>query len=186
MVSRKELRDGSREKRSFLYRPPDPIWVSTPHMADVRARLAQFDSRVTAWWGANRGRWQIMEWSNAGDCWRRICFWSGTNGEYRECDADGMIQHIAKMCGDLATKIASIEKHNEKIEREKGQAFRAANEEYLRDMAARAMGVRQTFAPGMIRSRDWLRGESGGHHRKYISQHLKEQWELRNGRKLED
>jgi hypothetical protein len=180
-----ELREGSKEKRSFLFRPRDPVWTSTPHMDDVRVRLAQFDQRVTVWWGANRGRWQLMEWSQNNGSWRRICFWEGPKGEFRSADADAMLHKLGTMCFDAKKMLASIDAHNEKVDRNKGREFREANYEYLKDIYARAMGVRQTFAPGMIRSRKWLAGEAGGNHRRFISQHLTREWEARNGRRWE-
>lgn len=176
-----ELREGSKEKRSFLFRPPDPVWSSTPHLADVRARLAQFDARVTVWWAANRGRWRLMEWSNAQGFWRPVCFWEGPQGSYREADADAMIAHLGRMAVSSKEALAKIEAHNAKMDA-KPNEFREATNAYMRDMAAMRDG-RLVVGSDHIRKRNWVFAERGGEHRKMVQKHLIEQWELRNGRK---
>jgi hypothetical protein len=177
---------GAKQEMSFFSRPKDPVWSSTPHLERVRARLSQqFDGQVTVWWAASRERWRLMEWSNGGGFWRPVCFWEGPGGEYREPDAEGMVNELGRRMADGAAALRKVEAHNERVEREKGREFREANDAYMADISARAMGIRQTFAPGMIRSRNWLKGEVGGSHRRMVADHLIKAWEERNGRRWE-
>ena len=182
-----ELR--GKQVQTFCFRPPDPVWSSTPHLADVRARLAQFDPRVTVWFAANRGRWRLMEWSNKQGFWRPVCFWEGPGGSYREADADAMIAHLGRMSVGLKDVLAKVEAHNERVDREKGRDFRQANNDYLLDVTKMHEGGRivTSMDPkiGAPRKRDWLTGERGGSHRRMVRDHLIRQWEERNGRKWE-
>lgn len=185
MRSAIELRGGKQE-HSFHFRPQDPVWASTPHLADVRARLAQFDPRVTLWWANSRGRWRLMEWSNREGFWRPVCFWQGPQGQYRDADADAMIASLGRMSVSAKVALAKIEAHNEKMEREKGKEFRQACDEYLVDvtkMNSGSISVAKNASVGGPRKRDWLTAERGGSHRRMVRDHLIREWEARNGRK---
>jgi len=182
-----ELR--GKQERSFHSRPPDPVWASTSHLAAVRARLAQFDPRVTVWWAGNRQRWRLMEWSNRGGFWRPVCFWEGPGNTYREADGESMVTHLGRMSVNARKLLADIEAHNAKVDAEKGREFREANKEYLRDTAKMHFGrdllVSANPNVGGPRKRNWFVGERGGSHRRMVRDHLIQEWEARNGRKWE-
>src|SRR5690349_4632090 len=187
MRSPVELR--GKQERSFHSRPTDPVWASTSHLAAVRARLAQFDPRVTVWWAGNRQRWRLMEWSNRGGFWRPVCFWEGPGNTYREADGESMVTHLGRMSVNARKLLADIEAHNAKVDAEKGREFREANKEYLRDTAKMHFGrdllVSANPNVGGPRKRNWFVGERGGSHRRMVRDHLIQEWEARNGRKWE-
>lgn len=178
-----ELR--GKQERSFYSRPPDPVWSSTPHMAAVRARLAEFDPRVTVWWAANRGRWRLMEWAHVNGYWRPICYWEGARGEFREADAESMVAALGRMSANLKDVLQKVEEHNARIEAERGREFRAMQNEYLED--TRKMHESRIVTGGAIgpRKRAWLANESQGSHRKEVIKHLLRGWEERNGKKFD-
>lgn len=176
------IKEGTQRAHDFRYRPADPIWASASHLADVRRRISAFDPRVALWWGGNRGRWRLMEWLNGQGIWSMVCYWEGPSGEYRVPEATGIIAKLASIAQRMDKLGEQLEAAREKAIAASRKELRDACLEHAKDRLERVVGIRQTFGQGRIRSRNPLAGEAESQHRKFVSEHLKRDWELRNGR----
>ena len=157
--------------------------------AGFEARLRATYPSVRVVWNHTYNVWEIQECGRVTGCWHYVMFWSATQfpkrPSYRPLP-DGpepLIRALheidmARYGGTPASAWRAMCENLDERRRtwlaNKLEPLREAGQEYGRDLHARTIGVRQTFAPGYIRQRSRPgRDHGSANMRKFAEEALK-------------
>lgn len=153
--------------RSYRFTPPDPYWIPKGTIEEVRRRIRRFDPWLNVWWSPMRGhltgcpgRWRIVQWLPRAVTWSTVFYWETSEGDYLPLrPVNQILTKLASARHDLVELGQRIEEENERRERIRGSEVRQVTREHFIDYAKRMLGLRQTFGPGPLRRRSFLRGK---------------------------
>lgn len=159
----------SHPTRQRWFLPPDPDWQGPDTARAVRQRLADLDTRLNVWWIPSRvrddreqpGRWAVVCWRDKARVWSVVYYHEKVGGGFApltlEC-AEPMVNYLrsCEVEADVASSKAEAEK--DRLGAAARHEVSVACAEEAHDMRQRALGVRQTFGAGYIRSRRSVNG----------------------------
>lgn len=149
------------------YRPPDPVWAPHELLSRLRARLKSIDSRLDVWWNAEwkdddperPGRWGVVCFGQQTG-WGFVFYVEGVGGSYKHVDETLLNPILAELDRRDHEKhpelvdVAGQQYEEQRAAEKNAAAGRKAILGVAKDQIDRNFGIKQTFGPGKLRSRN--------------------------------
>lgn len=155
-----ELHLSPPEQQTFNFRPPDPSWVNSTEMEEVRKDLRNFDDLLAVWWSAHRkcldperpGRWRIMEWllpchgAKQANVWSHVLYWEHDDGSFRQLrPLDPLFARLRRIKRPLKQLAEKLDGENNELRAASKREMQSLVQECDKKSVGRYQGIQHTF-----------------------------------------